>query len=389
METEFGNYKLIKYLGGGGFGDVYLAEKWGGPCKIYLAVKKIRINSETTEEAKKELIKEASILKEINSEFLVEYYDSFQYNGIPYLVMDYYDKGDLYQLIFQKNFNGGDIRKKIFSIFTKILLGLYELHKQHIIHRDIKPGNIMIVDDFTPKIGDLGLAKILGSTNSTMNTIAGTLIYQAPEMINSNPSYTSKCDIWSLGITLYMMFLKKKPYPENNPGQLLFLIMQGKYNPIPVNSDSDLKKLTEKILCIDPLKRPSAEQIIEDPILQKNLKLYGLTNLVIKTKNKLKKNLDEKSKEKNLNFPKYYLKNNLRYVDLLAWVKDLRCPYCCKMPEKANHFLHDIQTLGGGNVDKVDWNRCDQVDFIYWEFYCDKCGKYFGVHNDYIATHYK
>ena len=75
--------------------------------------------------------------------------------------------------------------------------------------------------------------------------------------------------------------------------------MQGKYNPIPVNSDSDLKKLTEKILCIDPLKRPSAEQIIEDPILQKNLKFYGLTNLIIKTKNKMKKNLDEKSKEKN------------------------------------------------------------------------------------------
>ena len=97
-----------------------------------------------------------------------------------------------------------------------------------------------------------------------MNTISGTLLYQAPEMIKNNPSYTSKCDIWALGITLYMMALKIKPYPENNPGQLLFLIMQGKYDPIPTNSDTDLKKIIEIILCFEPLKRPSAEQLIND-----------------------------------------------------------------------------------------------------------------------------
>ena len=71
-----------------------------------------------------------------------------------------------------------EIKENKFLLFwQKILLGLYELYKQHIIHRDIKPGNIMIVDDYTPKIVDLGLAKILGSINSTMNTIARTLLY--------------------------------------------------------------------------------------------------------------------------------------------------------------------------------------------------------------------
>ena len=113
-------------------------------------------------------------------------------------------------------------RKKIFTIFTKILLGLYELHKQHIVHRDIKPSNIMMADDLSPKIGDLGLSKILGSTNSTMNTLAGTLMYQAPEMFNANPSYTLKTDIWALEITLYMLFLGTKPYPENNPKNYFF-----------------------------------------------------------------------------------------------------------------------------------------------------------------------
>ena len=68
-----------------------------------------------------------------------------------------------------------EIKEKKFLLFwQKILLDLYELHKQRIIHRDIKPGNIMIVDDYSPKIVDLGLAKILGSINSNMNTILNT-----------------------------------------------------------------------------------------------------------------------------------------------------------------------------------------------------------------------
>ena len=386
---EIGNYKFIKYLGGGGFGDVYLASKWGGPCEVLMAVKKIRINSELTDNQINELLKEAQILKKIDSEFVIKYFDSFNYKGIPYLVMEYYENGDLYELIFKKKFNGGDKRKKIFTIFTKLVLGLYELHKQHIVHRDIKPGNIMMADDFSPKIGDLGLAKILGSTNSTMHSIVGTIMYQAPEMMkSSNPSYDSKTDIWALGITLYIMILGKKPYPETNPGHLIFLIMQGKYDPIPNNFDPDLKYLTEKILCVNPLNRPSAEKILEDKIFQNNIKKYGLSDLVTKTKNKISKILNDQKKEKNINFPKYYLKDNLRCVDWMTWMKDFRCPYCCKIPKMVDHFLHDIQSLGEGNPDKVNWNNCDHLDFFYYNYDCDKCNNRFTIHNDYISAHY-
>ena len=389
MESELWSYKINKYLGGGGFGDVYYVTKTCGfEQGAPFAMKKIRCNSEINENQKKEILKEAEILKKIDSEYIVSYYESFIYKGIPYLIMNYYNNGDLYEFIFKKKFNGGDKRKKIFTIFTKILLGLFELHKQHIVHRDIKPSNIMMADDLSPKIGDLGLSKILGSTNSTMNTLAGTLMYQAPEMINANPSYTLKTDIWALGITLYMMFLGKKPYPEDNPGQLLFLIMQGKYYPIPKDSDPDLKKLTEKILCVNPSNRPSAENILDDSILVKNLKIYGLLDLVTKTKNKVSKILNDQIKEKNQNFPKYYLRNGLRCVDWMTWVKDLRCPYCCKIPDMANHFIHDIKNMGGGDPDKVDWNECDLLDFTYWAYNCDKCNNRFIVHNDYISNHY-
>ena len=121
-------------------------------------------------------------------------------------------------------------------------------------------------------------------------------------MFNANPFYTLKTDIWALGINLYMMFLGTKPYPENNKGQLIFLIMQGKYYPIPYGSEPDLKKLIEKILCVNPLNRPSAENILNEPNLVKNLKIYGLSDLVMKTKNKVSKNLNVQIKEKYQNF---------------------------------------------------------------------------------------
>ena len=347
MESEIRNYKIMKYLGGGGFGDVYCVLHTNRPGHVLRAMKKIRCNSEINENQKKELLKEAEILKKIDSEFIVSYYESFIHKGIPYLIMDYYDNGDLNEFIFKKNFNGGDKRKKIFTIFTKILLGLYELHKQHIAHRDIKPLNILMADDLSPKIGDLGLSKILGSTNSTMNTLAGTLMFQAPEMFNDNPSYTLKTDIWALGITLYMMFLGTKPYPENNPGQLIFLIMKGKYNPIPYGSDPDLKKLTEKILCVNPLNRPSAENILDDPNLVKNLKIYGLLDLVTKTKNK--------------DLYNNHIVNNINNQTVLcglqilarcsSFVQKLQCFYDVKFP--FTHLLNDtfLKLLNEKNYD--------------------------------------
>ncbi len=84
---------------------------------------------------------------------------------------------EIYMNLFLKKFSMTE-RKKIFTIFTKILLGLYELHNQHIAHRDIKPSNIMMADNLGPKIGDLGLSQILGSTNSTMNTLATCFKHQ-------------------------------------------------------------------------------------------------------------------------------------------------------------------------------------------------------------------
>ena len=120
MESEIRNYKIMKYLGGGGFGDVYCVLQTDRPGHVLRAMKKIRCNSEINENQKKELLKEAEILKKIDSEFIVSYYESFIYKGIPYLIMDYYDNGDLYEFIFKKNFNDGE-KKNFYYFYENII----------------------------------------------------------------------------------------------------------------------------------------------------------------------------------------------------------------------------------------------------------------------------
>ena len=142
--------------------------------------------------------------------------------------------------------------------------------------------------------------------------------------------------------------------------------------------------LRQSTTIIEKLKSESNKNNINVPIFLKNSKIYGLENIINKTKAKVTNNLKDKNKEKNLNFPKYYMRDNQRCVDWKTWMKDLRCPYCCKQPNIANHFIHDIQNMGGGDPDKVNWNGCDQLDFIYNYYRCEKCNNDFCVHNDYI-----
>ncbi len=172
--------------------------------------------------------------------------------------MEYIGGGDLQSKLKQC------IQKKLYlqeaiiwRYLIQILMGLRALHKQQIIHRDIKSANIFLTEDFkTAKLGDLGIAK--HAKNDLAQTQIGTPYYLAPE-IWENKSYDYKCDIFSLGIVTYEMIALKLPFNGKSIQELSKSVRAGKYSNLPSQFSSQLSNIVNLLLTINPLKRPSAD----------------------------------------------------------------------------------------------------------------------------------
>ncbi len=129
----------------------------------------------------------------------------------------------------------------------KLIKAIIHCHKQNIVHRDIKPENIMYGSDGEVKFIDFGLAKQTQKSNQKMHTVAGTPYFISPEVLNGN--YGKECDIWSLGVVLYLMITGKYPFDGNSRAEVFSKIQKGNI----VFPESVLKKVTPD--CIDLCKR--------------------------------------------------------------------------------------------------------------------------------------
>lgn len=108
------------------------------------------------------------------------------------------------------------------------------MHSRKVIHRDLKTQNIFLTGNNTIKLGDFGISKVLETTCANANTVVGTPYYMAPEACQSEP-YTSKSDVWALGVILYELCTLKKPFEADNLLGLVFKIVS---DPVPPLSNS-------------------------------------------------------------------------------------------------------------------------------------------------------
>ena len=151
-------YKIIEQLGEGGFGKAYKVEN--KKDKNIYVMKKIPINTKNLEELKS-IENEALILKEINSEYIVKYIESFIDNAQFNIVMEYCANKDLKSFInFHKDKEQLINEEVIYNIALDICSGIKEIHSKNLIHRDLKPENLFISKDYKVKIGDFGIYKI-------------------------------------------------------------------------------------------------------------------------------------------------------------------------------------------------------------------------------------
>ena len=255
------NYKIIEILGQGAFGSAYKVLNEENNC-IY-AIKKIKLNGVKNEELDS-IKNEAKILSSINSENIVKYYDSFEDKESFNIIMEYCDGLDLRKYINDHK-NSNDLIQKdiIYHIIIELCNGIKEIHKNKLIHRDLKPDNIFLTSELKVKIGDFGISKQLNNINEYAKTQVGTMIYMAPEIIKGI-KYNNKVDIWSLGCIIHELCTLNFCFNSSSIKELIGKIMECKHEKInqKIYGD-DLQKLIDLLLNKDYKKRPNIEDVIK------------------------------------------------------------------------------------------------------------------------------
>ena len=220
-------YKFIKLLGKGSYGTVYLAKNESSQStNDYVAIKKFSIRDKTSYSSFKN---ELQIFKKIESDYLIKILDYYKDSDYIYLVMEYAPHGDLEEYI--RSFYSK--RKKINTKFVDTIIyqvseGLKVLHKNNIIHRDIKTSNILVFNKNLIKITDFGISKILDN-NALAKSSIGTPYYMSPEIIKGIP-YDFSVDFWALGCLIYKVLTNYYPFEASNMPLLIAKIKSGKYN---------------------------------------------------------------------------------------------------------------------------------------------------------------
>lgn len=207
-KLNLGPYIITDWIGQGGMGQVFKAvhEMLGREC----AVKVLPINK-TTPEAISNFRREIRAQAKLDHAGLVRAYDAGEDGNVNYLVVEYVPGTDLRRLVRSR---GKLSVHQAASIIKQAAEGLAHAHRRNLIHRDIKPGNILVTPSGVAKLSDLGLAFHLNDPNDPRHgKIVGTADYLSPEQIKSPTLVTAVSDIYSLGCTLYYAVTGKVPFP--------------------------------------------------------------------------------------------------------------------------------------------------------------------------------
>ncbi|KAL4505506.1 hypothetical protein ABPG72_002568 [Tetrahymena utriculariae] len=263
-------YKVLKTLGQGASGSVELVQKNDG--KLY-ALKTISMKY-MNETEKRSAQSEVTLLKVLDAPTIIRYYEAFVQNDSIYIVMEYAKEGALSDKIQEHKTKGIKIDEESILYFTsQIIIALFFMHQKKILHRDIKSQNLFLTKENVVKLGDFGISKALGTNADFTKTLVGTPYFMSPEVCAGQP-YGDKADIWALGCTLYEMVMLRRPFDCENINTLFTMIRSQDPPPLHDNCSTDIRMLITLMLNKDPLKRPFIWDLVNIPIINKNIKKY-------------------------------------------------------------------------------------------------------------------
>lgn len=204
-------YEIVRTIGEGGMANVYLA--FDLILKRNVAVKILRGDLASDEKFVRRFQREAISASSLSHPNIVEVYDVGEEDGKYYIVMEYVDGKTLKNLIKKR---GALTIPEVIDIMSQLTSAILCAHQNYIIHRDIKPQNVMILEDGRVKMTDFGIALAINSTELTQtNSVMGSVHYLPPEQANGSGA-TVKSDIYSLGILMYELLTGKIPFKGDN-----------------------------------------------------------------------------------------------------------------------------------------------------------------------------
>ena len=209
-------YNLKAHLGSGSYGKVFLGKDIRDGTLV--AIKVIEMHQLQNDYIFQSLNNEVSLMKSLKSENVVKLREVLFTKNNVYIIQEFCNEGDLRNYMSSKK---GPISEKIaINIINDLINGFKEFEKLGIIHRDLKPENILIHSGIF-KLGDFGFAKHVDNYKSEMLTsLVGTPLYMSPQILMSE-TYTTKSDVWSLGLIFFEMLFGKTPWKARSQYELI------------------------------------------------------------------------------------------------------------------------------------------------------------------------
>jgi len=258
--TTLSHYRILEPLGAGGMGEVYRAHDLHLDRDV--AVKVILRGRFTDPTARERFRREAHVLSRLSHPGVATIFDFDSQDGMDFLVMEYVPGGTLQSRLAE----GPLSLRDVIRIGAEIGDALEDAHRRGFLHRDLKPGNIVLTETGSAKLLDFGLAGLLSGADRTAtqltqaNALQGSLAHMAPEQLRGEAD-NSRTDVYAFGTVLYQMATGKLPFERERPEALMFEILHGTPESIRLvrpDFPEELERLIDACLSKDPAMRPES-----------------------------------------------------------------------------------------------------------------------------------
>ncbi|NXE14847.1 STK36 kinase, partial [Lophotis ruficrista] len=251
-------YHVLEMIGEGSFGRVYKGRRKHSAQVVAL---KFIPKVGRSEKELKNLQREIEIMRGLHHPNIIHMLDSFETDKEVVVVTDY-QEGELFQILED---DGSLPKSQVQTIAAQLVSALYYLHSHRILHRDMKPQNILLGKDGVVKLCDFGFARAMSIHTMVLTSIKGTPLYMSPELVEDQP-YDHTADLWSVGCILYELFVGTPPFYTSSIFELVSLIVK---DPVkwPATISPVFKSFLQGLLTKDPRQRLSWPELLSHPFV--------------------------------------------------------------------------------------------------------------------------